>query len=74
MLDITELTIYILEKVIHEIAPELLNIYNIREDESEEQQIKTGQLHENRILGIMLKFYLEGRKNFDRIQLSMRWK
>jgi len=40
LLKITELTIYILEKVIHEIAPELLNIYNIREDESEEQQLR----------------------------------
>jgi len=54
LLEITELNIYILEKVIHEIAPELIDIYNIREDESEEQQIKTGRLHENRILGIIL--------------------
>jgi len=61
LLEITELNIYILEKVIHEIAPELIDIYNVREDESEETQVKTGRLHENRILGIILKFYLEGK-------------
>jgi hypothetical protein len=74
LLEITELTIYILEKVIHEIAPELLNVYNIREDESEEQQIKTGQLHENRILGIMLKFYLEGRKKVTTRDVELEYK
>ena len=74
MLEITELTIYILEKVIHEIAPELLNVYNIREDESEEQQIKTGQLHEIRILGIMLKFYLEGRKKVTTRDVELEYK
>lgn len=74
MLEITELTIYILEKVIHEIAPELFNVYNIREDESEEQQIKTGQLHENRILGIMLKFYLEGIKKVTTRDVELEYK
>ena len=63
-----------MEKVIHEIAPELLNVYNIREDESEEQQIKTGQLHENRILGIMLKFYLEGRKKVTTREVELEYK
>lgn len=48
--------------MIQEFAPELSDIYNIREDESEEQQVKTGRLHENRILGIMLKFYLDGKR------------
>ncbi|NVM19528.1 MAG: helix-turn-helix transcriptional regulator [Candidatus Lokiarchaeota archaeon] len=74
MLEITELTIYILEKVIHEIAPELFNVYNIREDESEEQQIKTGQLHENRILGIMLKFYFEGIKKVTTRDVELEYK
>ncbi|MBY8988214.1 MAG: hypothetical protein KGD61_07145, partial [Candidatus Lokiarchaeota archaeon] len=74
MLEITELTIYILEKVIHEIAPELLNVYNVREDESEEQQIKTGQLHENRILGIMLKFYLEGKEKVTTKDIELEYK
>ena len=59
---------------IHEIAPELLNVYNVREDESEEQQIKTGQLHENRILGIMLKFYLEGRKKVTTRDVELEYK
>ncbi|MFX1447983.1 MAG: winged helix-turn-helix domain-containing protein, partial [Promethearchaeota archaeon] len=63
-----------MEKVIHEIAPELLNFYNIREDESEEQQIKTGQLHENRILGIILKFYLEGRKKITTKDVELEYK
>jgi hypothetical protein len=60
--------------VIHEVAPELLNFYNIREDESEEQQIKTGQLHENRILGIMLKFYLEGKKKVTTREVELEYK
>ena len=74
MLEITELNIYILEKVIHEIAPELIDIYNIREDESEEQQIKTGHLHENRILGIMLKFFLEGKKKVTTRDVELEYK
>ncbi len=74
MLEITELNIYILEKIIHEIAPELIDIYNIREDESEEQQIKTGRLHENRILGIMLKFFLEGKKKVTTRDVELEYK
>jgi len=74
LLEITELNIYILEKVIHEIAPELIDIYNIREDESEEQQIKTGHLHENRILGIMLKFFLEGKKKVTTREVELEYK
>ncbi|MBY9016088.1 MAG: hypothetical protein KGD68_10385 [Candidatus Lokiarchaeota archaeon] len=74
MLEITELNIYILEKIIHEIAPELIDIYNIREDESEEQQIKTGRLHENRILGILLKFYLEGKKKVTTREVELEYK
>jgi len=74
LLEITELNIYILEKIIHEIAPELIDIYNIREDESEEQQIKTGRLHENRILGIMLKFFLEGKKKVTTREVELEYK
>ena len=74
MLEITELNIYILEKIIHEIAPELIDIYNIREDESEQQQIKTGRLHENRILGIMLKFFLEGKKKVTTREVESEYK
>ena len=47
----------ILNEAIQKFAPEVADIYHIREDESEEQQIKTGRLHENRILGIILKFF-----------------
>jgi len=60
--------------VIHDFAPELDGIYNIREDESEEQQIKTGRLHENRILGIMLKFYLEGKKKVTTREVELEYK
>ena len=74
ILNITELNIFILDKVIHEVAPELDGIYNIREDESEEQQIKTGRLHENRILGIILKFYLEGRKRVTTREVEIEYK
>lgn len=60
--------------MIQEIAPELLDIYNIREDESEEQQIKTGRLHENRILGILLKYYLEGKKKVTTRDVELEYK
>ncbi len=74
MLEITELNVYILEKIIQEIAPELIDIYNIREDENEQQQIKTGRLHENRILGIMLKFFLEGKKKVTTREVELEYK
>jgi len=74
IIKITELNVFILEKVIQEFAPEVTDIYNIREDESEEQQIKTGQLHENRILGIMLKFYLEGKPKVTTRDVELEYK
>jgi len=74
IIKITELNIFILEKAIQEFAPEIADIYNIREDESEEQQIKTGQLHENRILGIMLKFYLEGKPKVTTRDVELEYK
>ncbi len=74
MLEITELNVYILEKIIHEIAPELIDIYNIREDESEEEKIKTGRLHENRILGIMLKFFFEGKNKVTTREVELEYK
>ncbi|MFW9948722.1 MAG: hypothetical protein ACFFKA_01185 [Candidatus Thorarchaeota archaeon] len=49
-------------------------MYNLREDESEEQQIKTGRLHENRILGILLKFYLEGKKKVTTRDVEVEYK
>jgi hypothetical protein len=60
-LEITDSKLKLVDKVIQDFAPEIAFLYQIREDESEEQQIKTGRLHENRILGILLKFYLEGK-------------
>ena len=59
--EITDLKLKLLDSVIQDFAPEVAFLYQFREDESEEQQIKTGRLHENRILGIILKFYLEGK-------------
>jgi len=61
-IQIEDSELLIIDKLISEFAPEVAFLYQIREDESEEQQIKTGRLHENRILGIILKFYLEGKK------------
>jgi hypothetical protein len=66
--------VYILDKVIQEFAPDITDIYNIREDESEEQQIKTGRLHECRILGIMLKFYLEGKTEVTTREVEFEYK
>ncbi|MFX0003738.1 MAG: hypothetical protein ACFE9C_04790 [Candidatus Hodarchaeota archaeon] len=59
--EITDSKLKLLDSVIQDFAPEVAFLYQFREDESEEQQIKTGRLHENRILGIILKFYLEGK-------------
>ena len=63
-----------MDKLIQEFAPELYDIYNIREDESEEQQVKTGRLHENRILGILLKFYLDGKKKVTTREVESEYK
>lgn len=61
-------------KVIQEYAPEIQFIYQIRDDESEEQQIKTGRLHENRILGIFLKFYLENKMKSTTREIETEYK
>ncbi|MFW9948308.1 MAG: hypothetical protein ACFFDX_15890 [Candidatus Odinarchaeota archaeon] len=63
-----------MDKLIREFAPELSDIYNIREDESEEQQVKTGRLHENRILGIMLKFYVDGKRKVTTRDVEFEYK
>lgn len=60
--------------MIQEVAPEIVDIYDIREDESEEQQIKTGRLHECRILGIMLKFYFEGKEKVTTRDVEFEYK
>ncbi|MFX1317214.1 MAG: hypothetical protein ACFE9T_15235 [Promethearchaeota archaeon] len=71
---VTDDELLIIDKVIHDYAPEIAHLYNIREDESEEQQIKTGRLHENRILGIILKFYLEGKKKITTAEVEQEYK
>lgn len=71
---ITESELLIIDNVIQDFAPEIEQLYLIREDESEEQQIKTGRLHENRILGIILKFYLEGKKNITTGEVEHEYK
>ncbi len=60
--------------MIQEVAPEIVDIYNIREDESEEQSIKTGRLHGSRILGIMLKYYFEGKKKVTTRDVEFEYK
>lgn len=60
--------------MIQEVAPEIIDLYDIREDESEEQQVKTGRLHESRILGIMLKFYFEGKKKVTTRDVEFEYK
>jgi len=60
--------------LIQEVAPEIVDIYNIREDESEEQSIKTGRLHGSRILGIMLKYYFEGKKKVTTRDVEFEYK
>jgi hypothetical protein len=64
----------VVDKVVQDFAPEIAYLYQFREDESEEQQIKTGRLHENRILGIILKFYLEGKKRITTGEVEEEYK
>ncbi|MFX1380479.1 MAG: hypothetical protein ACFFA4_15445 [Promethearchaeota archaeon] len=71
---ISESEFVLIDKVVQEYAPEIAFLYHIREDESEEQQIKTGRLHENRILGIILKFYLEGKNKVTTGEVEQEYK
>ncbi|MFW9971605.1 MAG: hypothetical protein ACFFDF_15525, partial [Candidatus Odinarchaeota archaeon] len=63
-----------IDNVVQDYAPEIAYLYHIREDEAEEQQIKTGRLHENRILGIILKFHLEGRDKITTGEVENEYK
>ena len=72
--EITDSKLKLIDKVIQNFAPEIAYLYQIREDESEEQQIKTGRLHENRILGILLKFYLEGKQRITTGEVEEEYK
>ncbi|MFX1389854.1 MAG: hypothetical protein ACFE9Z_07335 [Promethearchaeota archaeon] len=71
---ISDSELLIIDNVIQEIAPEVSFWYQFREDEAEEQQIKTGRLHENRILGILLKFYLDGINKINTAEVEVEYK
>ena len=73
-IQITDSELLLIDRVIQDCAPEIAFLYQVREDESEEQQIKTGRLHENRILGIILKFYLEGKKKITTGEVEQEYK
>ncbi|MFX1311957.1 MAG: hypothetical protein ACFFHD_05040, partial [Promethearchaeota archaeon] len=73
-IQITDSELLLIDKVIQDFAPEIGYLYQIREDESEEQQIKTGRLHENRILGIILEFYLKGKKKITTSEVEQEYK
>jgi hypothetical protein len=73
-IEITDSELKLVDEVIIDFAPEIAFLYQVREDESEEQQIKTGRLHENRILGILLKFYLEGNKKITTGEVEKEYK
>ncbi len=73
-IQITDSELLLIDRVVQDFAPEIAYLYQIREDESEEQQIKTGRLHENRILGIVLEFYLEGKKKITTGEVEEEYK
>ncbi|MCP4761816.1 MAG: hypothetical protein GY870_08540 [archaeon] len=52
-----------LKKVIETYAPEISDIWLERRDSSEDQGVRTGRLHENHILGIIVKHHLEEEKD-----------
>ncbi|MFX0022036.1 MAG: hypothetical protein ACFE9S_06895 [Candidatus Hermodarchaeota archaeon] len=72
--EITDSKLKLIDTVVQDFAPEIAFLYQIREDESEEQQIKTGRLHENRILGIILKFHLEGQEKITTGEVEDEYK
>ncbi len=67
---ITDSTFELIDKVIHDFAPEIAHICQFKEDETEEQQIKTGRLHEHRILGIFLYSYLDGKYKLNTAEVE----
>ncbi|MFW9829117.1 MAG: hypothetical protein ACFFEY_16185 [Candidatus Thorarchaeota archaeon] len=72
--EILDSDLQLIDRVIQDFAPEILFWYQFREDEAEEQQIKTGRLHENRILGIILKFYLDGDNTITTAEVESEYK
>lgn len=63
-----------LDKVIKDYAPEVYKLWKNREDSSEEQGIRTGRLHENHILGIILKHYMEGDPEVTTTDIEQEYK
>ncbi|MFX0036930.1 MAG: hypothetical protein ACFE9I_14970 [Candidatus Hermodarchaeota archaeon] len=72
--EIKDTDLKLIDSVIQDYVPEIAFIYQFREDEAEEQQIKTGRLHENRILGIILKFYLAGKIKITTGEVEQEYK
>lgn len=72
--EIQDLELKLIFKTIQDFAPEIAYLYQFREDESEELQVKTGRLNENRILGIFLKFYLEGKNKITTTEVEEEYK
>ena len=71
---ITDPELKSIDTVIQEYAPEISYLYQYREDETEGQQTKIGYLQENRILGIILKFYLEGKNKIITVEVGKEYK
>lgn len=65
--EFTDPELKLIDEVIKDFAPEVAYLYQIREDKTEDQQTKTGYLHENRVLGVILKLYVEGKKKITTI-------
>ena len=63
-----------LNKVIKEYAPEVFEIWGVRRDSSEMQGIRTGRLHENHILGIILKHEVEDLKFVTTTDIEVEYK
>lgn len=68
--NITDSTFELIDKVVHDFAPEIAHVSQFKEDETEEQQIKTGRLHEHRILGIFLNSYLNGKYKLNTTEVE----
>lgn len=71
---ITDPELKLIDTVIQEYAPEIAYLYQFREDETEVQQTKIGSLQENRVLGVILKFYLEGKYKIVTVEVGKEYK
>lgn len=59
-----------LRKLVKDFAPEIADIWEERQDSSEDQGVRTGRLHENHILGIIIKHHVEDERDITTTEIE----